>query len=1263
MTKNITKAKHRFPLRQIRHIPRFFRRHWPVFALTSVSTIIAYLNYEPGTFLSGWDNLHPEFDIWMNFKRTIFSVWQEYRGTGLLSGQAPAADLPRILFIALLQFLNIPTDSVRYLTTFLPLVFGPLGVYFLFYHHLFREKLDSATTQFASFFGGLFYLLNLNTLQTFFVPFETFTWFYGSLPYLLYFTLSYLKKPSLKKFSTLLLVSFLTAPSFYVETIFLVFFVTISSFIVEYFYQTKKTVKSVFNIIFSFISLILPHLFWLLPIIFFVFTKSGVVETAKINNISSPETFYRNLEFSTIKDLALMKSYLFNYLDMSSDFKYDYLLSVWRNHLSSPLIYFLGLLTFATAVTGFYYSLKKKFAWTKAFIGTLFVCLFFLLGGGLLLNRSVPLIGELFRSPFTKFSIPFSLCYSFFFAIGTIFILDLFTYLHSRLTYFFTLFSIVTALFIFMSPVFSGNLISPKLQVRIPPEYFELFDYMKTQDPATRVANFPQNDFWGWLHYDWGYRGSGFLWHGLKQTLMDRAFDVWEKTNEEYYQEISTAIYSNDQEEFENIIDKYTINWLLLDKHVIAADGTADLGNTTLEKFLTTSSKFSLEKSFNNQIYLYKSDVDKNVHNFLSVIPSAVEGSPSIHPFSSLSLRPNTDWVEKGGFLSTSTSLPTPTSENQDLRSLLSLPSLTSTETLVPVFVEYSKSSNSLLLRLSPITPVLIADEEQINLDSTPTEITIPIGREKNNFILQLDNYYWQIVIPPEVPDIVGFQKLASAYLPTESFIKINLYDSLPSFSYDIFESLSQSDPVQCYLQKPNRKIEKINTVDSISLLGTDVVGCLSAPLPSIPTDTLISLNFSYSSPTQTLANANISGKDLASQSISQPLESRKEPRQAQVFTISTGEVQQANFILEASDTKSVQEINYQDISLSIHSLLFSSSGKLNPILEKVITLNENPKNIQFSLPLSTTTFDIINTPSSNSLLPENLNCDQFNDGKTVKTVSENDILYQSQNAIECDYQNLRHLPHSLSYLISIETRNIKGLPLTLCMENFSTRRCDVFDRLADSGVTQYLVNPIKNIEEAPGSPPPLFNQSIGTRVTANALKPLSIHPIPLNFLKSISLTPASPPQTVILSDRRESKDLTPLFTSTHPAEYLYTISIPNSHSDQAKRVEESPSTPQPITLNLYQTNSSYWKAIQISQDDLQLNPWLLTAKIFFTYPKLTKLTHTDTGLWYNSWSLPTSDISLVLIYLPQYLEFIGLSILILIFPVLLLGFLKIHKK
>lgn len=1218
MGKNITKAKHRFPLRQIRHIPRFFRVHWPVIAITAFVLSLAYLNYEPGTILIGWDNLSSELAPLVNLNRALFSVWEEYQSLGLLGGMAHAADLPRALLVYFISSIpNIPISSIRYLLTFLPLILGPLGTYFFLYQRVFKNHLDSRTSQYASFLGGLFYLLNLATMQTFFTPFESFTYFYGSFPWLLFFITGYLENPKLDSLIKIFIVSFIVAPSFYIETLFVVFCLSLTPVFTETYFQHKNKITSLKLIMDSFLSLVLPNLFWLLPIIFFVLTNGHVGEEAKINLISSPETFYRNLEFGNLFDIALLRGYFFNFLDLTGPSKFDYLLSVWRFHLATPIISIIGYLIFALMITGLYYSVTKKFKWTKSLIGILMLCLFFLLGGGMLINSAIPLVGELFRSPFTKFSTPLSFTFACFFSIGCVFILDIFTYLHNRLTYFITLFSIILLLVIYTSPAFSGNLLSTNMRLTLPQEYIELFDYLRNQDPATRIANFPQYTFWGWNYYDWGYRGSGFLWYGIKQPILDRAFDVWEKTSENYYEEISSALFSKNLDEFEKVLDKYAVSWVLLDKHVIAPDTDADIGNKILEKFLANSSKFSLDKNFNDQIFLYRVNLDSKPKDFLSITP---EFNTQL-PFEAMSLRPDTRWLEKGGYLSTNASI---TSGNE-----LVIPSLTSTEKLIPVRVDYQKLPGRINIRLSPITPIIFVDDKQIDLEPKITTVTIPVSSSTDSYVLQVNDNFWLLQSLAELPNLYDYMPLTTSYLPVNSNFRINLFSSQATEVIDLKNTLSMVSPAQCYTSKPDRKIEKIVTSDDISLLGTDVVGCLSVPLPYIPIGSLISLTFVYSSPTLIPANANFSDQNFVALETPQPLEPSSTPKPAQIFSISNGNYQQVNLILEASNTKAVQEIRYHDINLTTHQPIFSTTTKVESIPKLSVDLTGSEKSLQVSLPVTDSALDITQTPESNGFFPESRNCDQFNDGKAIKIVSPDGFLYQSQNAIECDYLNLRHLPHSLNYLLSFNVNNLKGLPLTVCLENQTTFRCDIYERLEKSYISQTLLQPIANSEEPVGYSLHLFNQSVGNRITTNHLRSFSIRPIPLTFIKNISVKSITSSETTAQ-----------ITDSTHPAEFLYTLSIK----------EPVPGN----ILNLYQTRSPYWKAFVVPVDDLKKPPWLLTAKLFISWPSLPSLTPYGES-WHNSWQLREGENNLIIIYLPQYLQFIGFAAILLTTLILLI--------
>ena len=1200
MAKNITKIKHRFPLRQLRLLPRKISHHWPVPVLILTTLLLSFLNYEPGTFFIGWDNLPAEFDPPLNLQRSIFAVWQEYQSLGLLGGMSHAADLPRQIVILLLSYLPIPLDLIRYLSTFFPLILGPLGTYFFLDRFVFKNKLDAKTGQTASFFGGFFYLLNLATMQTFYAPFETFIYFYGAFPWLIFFLVRFFRTPTPKNLFIFFLISVLATPAFYIETLFVVYGLTLLALYIFH----RPSIKTV---ILSGLAVLVANLFWLLPVVLFVLTNGQVGELSKINTISTPETYARNLEFGNLPDLALLKGYWFNFVDLSGGTnKFDYLLSTWRSHLSTPVISLIGYLLFLISAIGFYYALNKKFRYSIFAAVTTAICVFFLIGGSTLINTTIPLVGELFRSPFTKFSTPLSFAYAYFFSVGCIFLLDLFSYLHNRLTHAVTLFTVLIAILIYMSPAFSGNFLSPSMRRSIPTEYFELFDFFRKQDPATRIANFPQNDFWGWLYYDWGYRGSGFLWYGIKQPILDRAFDVWSRESQVYYEEINSAIYSEDWDRFDHLISKYSINWLLIDHHVIAPEGRVDLKTKELEEHLSTSPNYSLSTNLNNTIFVYESKVKNNTKNFIS----ASTKSTSITPFDPPKLRPNTSLT----LTSNSVVFPSITLTNTK-GFTLDLPSLSKTESLLPVEISYQKAYGVLSLKLTTQAPQITLNDQDVSPSPSSTTVSIPVTSSTESLILQINQDFFELQLPAEITEFIGYYPIGSTYLPANSPFAVILYDGSPQTNFDLTSDLKLSTPYQCYTDKPNRKIEKISTGESVALLGTDVVGCLSAQLPQLNASGVYSVDFSYYSPTLTPGNVSITTLNLGSENTAQPLETTAESKHTRIFAQASSQPQKLNLILEGNEAKSIQEIDYSNINLYFHPLLFSANASLNQTPSKTITFTENTNRLSIATPLLDSAFDIVQTPNSNQLLPEARNCDQFNDGLVKKTITPDGFIYESSNGIECDYLNLRHLPHGLSYLISFDYRYQTGLPMTLCLENHTTRRCDIYERLTRTDKIQSLIQPIRNTFEDQGFTLHLFNQSVGGDRTLNTIKNLSLHPVPLGFLQNISInSPIKPKQTTV--------------STTHPNEYIYTASS---------------NLPEEKLLNLYQSKSPFWIALSVDKDTLAYSPLKLITSIPHLYFNHQKLVRYDTGVdWYNSWTLPEGEHHILIFYAPQYLEFAG---------------------
>ena len=568
--------------------------NWPVMLITGAVVLIAVFNYQPGTFLSGWDNLHPEFNFSLNLTRSFFSVWQEYQGLGLLPGMGHAADLFRQLFLWLVS-LVLPVSFLRYLFHFLTLFLGALGVYFLL----------------KNVIAAFLYLFNLATLQLFYVPYEAFSVHFAALPWLFLVSLNYLQNPGRKSLFWFLFVNLLAAAQGYVITFFLVYLLALSLVFFFYWLTNKKSWS---KILLSYLLIFLINSFWLLPNLYFAATNLEVTRKAKINLMTTEENLLRNKKYGTLENAVLLKGFWFDNLEPNDEGEVEPMMAPWENHLQKPAVKAAGFLIFLLAFGGAVVAIWKR-------LPARFFFPVFLLGFLMLLNDTpvlslpsailyrLPLFTQLFRFPFTKFSTLAAFGLAVFY--GSSFLAA--HQLNFKSKWLTKLYRGAVSLFflalpvVLLWPAFQGKLFYQKERATFPSEYFQVFDFFKNQNIAGRIANFPQTNFWGWHFYRWpegDYSGSGFLWYGIGQPILDRAFDPWSRANENYYWEISYALYSKNQALFEKVLDKYQVSWVLLDKSSANAGSWPALGLEDLEAFLG-SARFSLAAQF-GKIKIYR---------------------------------------------------------------------------------------------------------------------------------------------------------------------------------------------------------------------------------------------------------------------------------------------------------------------------------------------------------------------------------------------------------------------------------------------------------------------------------------------------------------------------------------------------------------------------------------------------------------------------------------------------------------------------------
>ncbi len=207
-------------------------------------------------------------------------------------------------------------------------------------------------------------------------------------------------------------------------------------------------------------------------------------------------------------------------------------------------------------------------------------------------------------------------------------------------------------------------------------------------------------------------------------------------------------------------------------------------------------------------------------------------------------------------------------------------------------------------------------------------------------------------------------------------------------------------------------------------------------------------------------------------------------------------------------------------------------------------------------------------------------------------------------------FLTMEDLPHNMGYIIGITARNVQGLPLRICLRNYYSETCNLYDELSRSEEfsTDYFIVP--PTDDGIGYGLAMDNISFGRAPTINEVKEVVFIPLPVQYLSQIRY-------------RQESDTTTssPAFlidnSSYHPGWSAYMLS---------PAVQQSPLA--------------------------QAFPWLVGRAL----PQ-----HVLVNNWQNGWLIPSDTVPVqqteyVFVFWPQYLEYIGLFILIptfafLIFP------------
>jgi hypothetical protein len=1267
----------------------FFTNHWPAFLLILISLLLCILNYTPGTFLSGWDTVHPEFNFYLNFQRIFFGVFRTEQGLGAVAAHSHMVELPRMILLLIVSPL-LPISFLRYFYIFLMLIIGPLGVYYLFRCLISQlTKHNSQISILSAFLAGLWYLLNLGTMQVFIVPFEMFATQYGFLPWLFFLSIQFLQEEKKRQRRKLLLffgiISFFASPMAYAATLWYVFFSFFALFfLILCIHPLRRQFLLSRRIFVILLVMIAMNTYWLLPNLYFLKTQSATIQEANINKLFSEQAFLYNKEFGTLTDILLLKSFFFDW-SIFNGRGFEGLVKQWTKHLQNPFIPLIGFSMSLIAISGIIFSIWKKTFFRWSLLGTLFVLFIFLFNDNppthFLFNKiqaSLPLFKEALRFPHNKVYGIYMLVFAIYFGYGNYFLLSQLNRLRIRVATTTYTVIILVLLIIFMEPAFRSQLISPYMRITLPQDYFNLFSWMNKQPDTAKVALLPVHSFWGWEYHSGtdrsspGFQGAGFLWFGMKQPLLHRDFDRWSPYNEQAYKELSYAVYSNNSSLLARVAQKYAIKYFILDESIIApSQDPKVLYLPQLKKMLTDNSYFEKQATFGSILSVY---LVKNTHDKLV---SLLINPPNVQP-SVQTLYEDFAYTMFGDYITDkdkdrsyyypfrtqidnqSKLLPnifSITQEGIKIKSHLQINSLPQSklisfpneETAIPVSITVQKKNNGTEISFYPQLPF-----PNVQVSPLPLKFTLPFFWEdsltlsinrSNTFSLlgfdtqsplvigkaflstQKDNTVAVFHSDPQYQEVVNLSKQSFLVSPCESLDKRQLFGiKQQENSFTIF---AKNTPV-CFLLPLSQLFQNKNLLELHSLLITKIAYGESGGndktnvcVANTSNGSCINYLSRILLPDQTsmehIFATEVSSKDILSLSLRISLDA------TQISTLTQAEFARITFSL--TKPMFTMTISAEDIANSITPALQNAEAQ-----KEIIIPYSGSEQLSRN---------IISFPRTSGICQENpLVATGIREIKIVEE-RETFIRYISKEGPQCDHFSYPNIAHNQSYLLIIKSRNLSGLPLTICVTNRTSKRCDVYAHTTKSHSfvkDVFLIPPTDSSND--GYDININNLGVKRTPAINDLQDIQIIPFPFRWMSSLQIKPPLP-------HFLQSPSSFPISYLTNN-QHKIILTLPKNNIDAQK-----------IILLNYSFNSG-WKAYAMVQNKSQIISNIKTIVPFLLGEEIKDKVIVNN--WANGWILPNEykNSSLqpivVIIFLPQYLFYLGFLISSVVLGILILS-------
>jgi len=505
------------------------KREWGLLIVVIILTHISLVSIRPNFYLAGWDNFSASLAPSLNLKRTVTATWREYRGLGVPSDSEVADTFRQLFFILMPRFLNQRLLEQIYLLLCLN-----VGVLAMFYSgkkitKLIGREFSSHQTQLAGLIAAFFYLFNLNTLSTFYLPMLMYVSRFPLFPLVILFWLHFLETPKVtgRLVFLFLLGNLFFSAAYVTATVFVTLVIMLGLIILANFTKLKR------NLVLAAVFLLI-NCFWLLPFANYTLEKSSLIPRAS-TFIEANEIQLNRLPDSFSWEKILTFYPIFFYTRTTDIMRttwqtlHPLVLEMDRNPWLSRSLLLLPGLAFLGMVLIFFKLRKTRLFWLPVLaLITLILLRQEYPPFGFIYNylgNKIPLYKIVFRFGGEKFNPLLLIACSLSAALFTAFCCQQTG--KKKILRLAKLLFILPLLVVYFYPFrycFQRNLVSPLVYTQIPEAYFEIAETINQDPEYGRVLHLPENLNSYWKPYSWGYVGSTFLGFMLDKPLIEKTF-------------------------------------------------------------------------------------------------------------------------------------------------------------------------------------------------------------------------------------------------------------------------------------------------------------------------------------------------------------------------------------------------------------------------------------------------------------------------------------------------------------------------------------------------------------------------------------------------------------------------------------------------------------------------------------------------------------------------------------------------------------------